>query len=183
VKKSCALLCLILFLSSCATSEVDLPSETTTLPQTQEMTDKPEPSSESSSAPSETEVATSEINEPSSKSTLWPESEFAVSEKYTHSGNWGNPEFNPAITFYAKNRCTLFINYMEGCCDVVGTYSVEGDTIKVDVELRGTLFEGKNESGYPYMEDQCSFKIVSDKEIVLETDFDFWRAGDSFVKQ
>ena len=167
MKKLCILFCLMLLMSGCAKN--NLQNELSVSSSTSEATTL------------ETEAPVSTL-EPSSDPPISSQGEeFDIHGRYSVYTEAGS-EYG-AITFCTNNRCTLFISYFHGVCDVMGTYKIEGVTITVDVELKGSFFEGTDEHGRPYMEDHCEFRIVSNNEIVLESKLYNWEVGNSFVKE
>lgn len=88
----------------------------------------------------------------------------------------------PSISFYDNGNCLLMVNYLEGCCNVKGVYSVDDDKIHVQLDLEWTLFEGTDEAGLPYMDDEYIFEITDEDHLVIDRGFYSVNARDPFVR-
>ena len=165
MKKIFIILCFILLLSGCKINN----SISSTY-------NDPSDYSPSSSAQSEPSDTSSEV-EFSALGRFVCVSDYHLTEEMLKY-----PEFIPAITFYEDGTCNLFVAYFHGTCNVKGVYSKDGSHVKVELDLRGTLFEGTDQAGFPYMNDKYIFTIVSDERIIIDKGFYSVDAGDPFVK-
>ena len=105
--------------------------------------------------------------------------DYYVSEDYVYK-----PAIMGSVTFYDGNRCQFFVNYLEGESDVEGTYSINGNTIYVKLDIENSFFKGIDpHTGEKYMDDQYVFTIVSNDEIIINNGFYAVNAGDSFKRQ
>ena len=165
MKKLFILLSLFLLLSGC-----------TTIIDSQSSTD----------ASTGTGVSSSELSTSSSSKP-----EFKILGQYVCDSDYHRDDFNvqhpesvPFITFRDDGNCSLYVNYLNGCEYVHGTYSIENDRIQVELDFHGTYFEGKIDpaTGGPWMDNHYVFQIIDDNQIIIDREFYTVNAGDTFVR-
>lgn len=107
--------------------------------------------------------------------------------KYVCSSEYYNEEYmaeHPeAVTFLSllkENRCTLYVDYLNGRRKIGGKYKIEGDKIYI-YEL-AFLFEGDEDFVRDNMDDEYVFTIIDEDHLVIDKGYFAVQAGDSFVK-
>ena len=158
MKKLCVILCFLLLLVGC-TKTIDLNTST--------------------------DSSANSSNSLSSFSTM---PEFNILGKYVCFSDYHkdkniikNPDDIPSITFYENGKCNLFVAYFGGVWDVNGLYEIKEDTIKVELDLHGTPFEGIDTAGNPYMDAIYIFNIIDNDKLIIDKGFYSVYAGDPFI--
>lgn len=181
----------------------DQPSDTV---QTTELSEKTTEvtethTAEPTTAPEETETSETTIetsSEESSETEQTDPAEDTIGGKYYCSTDFFTDEYRikypgdtPYITLNDDGSCVLLVGYFHGICEVEGTYLIEGNVINVELDLRGTPFEGTDTTGRPFMDDRFVFEIIDNDHIVIgpapnavyNGDCYVVRSGDSFIRE
>ena len=92
------------------------------------------------------------------------------------------PEYIPSINFYDDGACKLRVYYIGGVTDVFGIYEIKKNEIHVKVDLSWTIFEGTDDAGLPYMDDEYIFTITDEEHLTIDREYYTVHAGDPFER-
>lgn len=196
MKKLFLLLVAVLFLAGCAVNDSKPETEHMDTTDSIVSTDTEESSVTENSESLETDIRDTEQTsgisdtiETNTPDTQQPDNalvgKYLATSKFFEQDSFVNyPEYITWIKFENDNKCIFHIYYIGGVHDTNGTYEIDGETVKVKLDLTGTPFDGGTyyqQEYIPYMDDEYYFRIVDNDHIVIGPAPGSYDGGDCYV--